>query len=530
VPASRAARAGRLVLYALVLAAGLGSAFQPTLASRFALLQTDPGDAVFINYVLEHYVQLATRPGYVGSLWSPPFFHPAKEVLAYSENVMGVAPIYAALRAAGPPMLAYQWLLLVLLALTAACMLLLLRRLGVSPALAALGAFCFAFGMWRVAQIGHPQLLAACWSPLALLAVHRLFAAPTRAAFTDLLLLLYLQILSGIYLGWFLLLGFALFIPLYVWLDRAARPRLAAFCRGHALFLAAAALGWLVATYLTLRPYLAAGGLLGYRSWDVVRVFLPRLQSWLAVPEGSVYSRFLRPFPPGTPAVWEHYLFPGFVVLALGIASAAYLARRREDGEPEADGAGRPFLLACWGTALALGLLSFYLPVGGHAVSLWRIVYRVVPGAGAIRAVGRISTVVYLFGLVAACAGADAALRRLRLRPLGQASLAGLILVAGMAEQRVSDPPAFEKRSFRVQVERLRAAIPPGCPSFYAPLRPGQPFFVSQLAAMWAGLEANVPTVNGYSGNSPPGYPNPTRTMSDAELRLWAGAATCVVR
>ncbi len=150
-------------------------------------------------------------------------------------------------------------------------------------------------------------------------------------------------------------------------------------------------------------------------------------------------------------------------------------------------------------------------------------------GAGAIRAVGRITTVVYLFGLVAVFAGADAALRRLRLRPPGRAALAGLLLVAGVAEQTVRGIPSFEKAWFLDQVARTRAAIPPGCPAAYVPLRGGQPFFVSQLAAMWAGLEANVPVVNGYSGNAPPGYPDFTKSMSPAQLRAWAGGEACVV-
>jgi hypothetical protein len=38
---------------------------------------------------------------------------------------------------------------------------------------------------------------------------------------------------------------------------------------------------------------------------------------------------------------------------------------------------------------------------------------------------------------------------------------------------------------------------------------------------MWAGLRANVPVVNGYSGRTPPGYPFPDREDIDPALRDW---------
>src|SRR5262249_7559842 len=79
-------------------AAGLWVAFRPTLASGFTCLQTDPGDTLLNLYILEHSWQWLTRTDYCGTLWSPPFFHPQPGVLAYSENLLGTAPVYWALR------------------------------------------------------------------------------------------------------------------------------------------------------------------------------------------------------------------------------------------------------------------------------------------------------------------------------------------------------------------------------------------------------------------------------------------------
>ncbi len=53
--------------------------------------------------------------------------------------------------------------------------------------------------------------------------------------------------------------------------------------------------------------------------------------------------------------------------------------------------------------------------------------------------------------------------------------------------------------------------------------RRGGPYPVyGDVLGMWAGLRANVPVVNGYSGRWPNGYPS-ADVMSDDDLRAWLG-------
>lgn len=536
-PAPRRARALAaltLGLYAAVAAAGTWFLFQPTLASGFSLLQPDPGDSLLNDYLLEHELRVIERPDHLGTFWSPPFFHPARNVLAYSENLMGMLPVYALLRLRWDPVVSYQLLLILLCLADYLAMLLVLRRLGVGPPLAALGAFVFAFGAARGAQVSHIQLFAVFYAPLALWALWRLLAAPSRGRLALFLLLLYLQLLSGIYMGWFLLLALALLVPLLLSWDRDGRRRVAAFCRDAPLFVPLAAAVWAAASYLTLRPYLAASAELGARPWADVQLFLPRLRSWFTSPPGSPYHEWLGGFPPGARVVWEHYLFPGLVPLALGIVSAVYTLRLSRDERRR-----QALLVACWMAALLLVAISLSLPrlgvEGLHLVrrypgaSLWWFVFRWVPGAQAIRAVGRISVLVYLLAVVAACWGADAAIHRSRLRPAVRTALLAALLLAGVAEQRAASPPAFEKARFFRHVAAVRAGIPPGCRMLYLTTKPGESYLVTQLVAMWAGLDAHLPVVNGYSGNAPPRYPQGLRTWSAGELAAWSGDDPCVV-
>jgi hypothetical protein len=540
--APMARRSGGLAILALALYAAAGAVgtwfvFQPTLASRFAMLQTDPGDPLLTCYFLEHELRVVEHRDHLGTFWSPPFFYPAPHALSYSENLMGMLPVYALLRLRWDPSTSYQLLLIVMCVLDYAAMLLVLRQLGVGPPLATLGAFFFAFSAPRVALLAHVQLFPIFYVPLSLWALWRLLAAPSRGRLALVLLLLYLQLLSVIYVGWFLLLTFGLVVPLLLFWDRDGWRRLAAFCRAAPWFLALAAAAWAAAFYFLLHPYMAAKAELGERSWNEVLPSLPRLGSWLATMPGSKYHALFPDFARGTPGGWEHYLFPGLVPIALGVASALYTLRlSRQERRRQA------LLVTCWIAALALAVASLVVPrfivAGLHlghlvkddpGVSLWWLVFRWVPGAGAIRAPGRISILIFALAAVAACCGADAAIRRSRLRPAVRAALLAALLLAGVAEQRVDSPPAYEKRYFFDRVAAVRASIPRGCHMLYLTLQPGASYVVTQQVAMWAGLDAQVPVVNGWSGYLPPRYPPWPRTWTVAELRAWTGDDPCIV-
>src|SRR5262245_17871252 len=105
-------RAAIVTIYTLALIAGLFVGFHPTLFRGFAHLQPDPGDTLLNHYILEHSWLWLTRADYAGTLWSPPCFYPQPNTLAYSENLLGTAPLYWLLRPLAAPLYAYQlWML-----------------------------------------------------------------------------------------------------------------------------------------------------------------------------------------------------------------------------------------------------------------------------------------------------------------------------------------------------------------------------------------------------------------------------------
>jgi hypothetical protein len=490
--------------HGLVVAVGLYSAFHPTVSSGFSHLQSDPGDTLLNGYILEHSWRWLTRPDYIGVFWSPAFFHPQPLTLAYSENLLGTAPLYWVLRTICPPIPAFQIWMMLVTALTYVNFAVVLRRFGVGHLLAALGGFVFAFGLPRVIQIGHQQMLPHLFAPWAVLATWRFFQLPTVGALAGLLAASFAQLLTSIYLGWFLLLAMALLAAASVIGDGEVRRSLVGFLRQHWPAVIGLLAVWAGLATLLLDPYREANR--GFRrDYSEVLALTPRPTSWLAsAPQGVWFDWLPRREREAAPELW---IFPGMVPIAIaacGFATSSQSQSRKR---------------LCV-TAIVLALIA----MRWGDWTAWREVYRWVPGGNAVRAIGRVVFTVELFALIGGLVAVDGLLRRVRVG----GAIAGLLLVLATAEQvPVRELPSFEVTPWQTRVADLRDRLTPGTVA-YIDLPPGRPFWESQLTAMWAGLEANVPVVNGYSGRYPPGYPDWTRSMTDGELSEWTHGVAVV--
>ncbi|MHB2017255.1 MAG: hypothetical protein ACYCW6_09945 [Candidatus Xenobia bacterium] len=469
---------------------GIAQAYAPTLGSGLRQMQENPGDTLLNGYLLEHTWQCVSNPHYIGSLWSPPYFWPASHVLALNENLLGSAFIYWLLRLAWPWDIAYQVWAMVAIALCFLCCWIALRKLGIGAWFSLLGAWLFAFGMPRLAQLGHQQLLAQFYTPLALLLHHHFVRRPSHGRMAALLLTVYLQILACIYLGWFLACSLVILTVLICLLDPLARTALRAYLSLRATLLLGLAL---VLGGATLAPYLTAAHA-NHRPFGEVEQLLPRWSSWFSAPPQSLlYGRMvvLHGVPP-----WEHHLFAGFVLLGM----VGFSVTRMK---------GRPWCMAWLGTALCLVVIT--LDVRG--LSLWSCIYPLVPGAASLRAVGRVSLLVYLY-LSLACLPV---LDTVRLRGLGP-----VLCVLAILEQSTTSLPSFSKAAFVDQARAVQSMMQ-GCDAAYLwPVRGDWPV-TSELIAMFAGMQAQVPVVNGDAASPPPDYPGFLRPLPMPDLLSWIG-------
>jgi hypothetical protein len=490
------------ILHPLVCLLGLCIAFGPTIASGFGRMQADAGDTLLNHYILEHEWQCLTRADYVGTWWSPPCFFPEPLTLAYSENLFGTAPVYWLLRTACSETLAFQLWMMVIASVTYAVMAWTLQRLDAGLILAALGAYLFAFGLPRLTQIGHQQLLPQIFGPPAVLFTWQFLRAPALGSLGSALVTSYLQILSSIYLGWFLVLGLAIFCAVQLVIDRETAKRVWAFLRRR--WAAASALtGAWSALVIALFAVYAEANRGFHRPYSEVLEQVPRPMTWLATAPHGVWFSVL-------PEAWretnsELWLFPGVVPLVLfGVGFAIALSRARIVG---------PMPIGCLVTAGFLMLLA--LRVGD--LSPWHAVWKWAPGAQAIRAVGRVWTVIALFALCGSLPAIARSIDRKRLVWLGP-----IVLLFAVIEQMPlgAELPSFDVGAWNAGVTSIASRMQQGQP-YLVRSAPGLTPHQSQLAAMWAGMKANAPVVNGYSGRYPLQYPDWNRPMTDAQLHEW---------
>ena len=155
--------------------AGIVAAFYPALFSGFRLLQIGPGDPRLVHYILEHsYLWLLGRPHHT-SFWSPPAFYPTLNVGAYSDTILGAAPLYWVWRVIGFEVgTSFQlWMMGCLSLNFFAAYLFLTRGLRFGSWPGAAGAFLYGFGISRLSNFNSPQLFPVFFIMLGLLAASR---------------------------------------------------------------------------------------------------------------------------------------------------------------------------------------------------------------------------------------------------------------------------------------------------------------------------------------------------------------------
>ena len=501
-------------LTAMVVAAGasLLLALHTLLASGLQRVPGDPGDVRFVHYCIEHtWAWLAGHPLH-RRLWDLPFFFPAPDTGAYSDVLLGVAPPYWVFRALGAGSEgAYVGWLLCSTVLNAAVATWLFRgALGVRWLAAATGGVLVAAGAPRVHLLNHPQLICTYWLLAAVgFGVMALRSPGTRRARVAWVLAgvaAAAQAWASYYLWWFLAFGATIAFLVGLAL-RSTRPRLLeALRRDWPVIAFAGALSLLLVLPLFRTWWNVAQGV-GLR--DARDVFLARGQSWLNIGPDSWWWGALVQGSPGMRYQTNEQQYGIGLLTTAAVAFGFWRARHR-------------------GGVVVLGLTAVLLLLLATQVGPWRgaapwnVVYALVPGARGIRAVPRVGLVL----LVAWGAGLALAVDALaRSRP----RLAAVLALLCVVEQGVADR-SFVPALDRERVNRIAREVPPSCAAFfYSPPPDGWPPWHAQIDALWVADEARVPTVNGYSGNSPPGWDlqdcfvrGPAdRARLDAALAAW---------
>ena len=168
----------RPVLLAAAALAVLTCAYTwPLPAYATSAVAHDRGDPLLVTWILwwtSHTVPLTA------AWWNAPAFYPSPGVLAFSENLLSLAPITAPIvHTTGSPLLAYNAAFLlsyVLSGLAAYFLAFVLTRCHTASFVAAVA---YAFAPYRLSHTQHLQLLSSYWMPVSIAALH-LFASSAR--------------------------------------------------------------------------------------------------------------------------------------------------------------------------------------------------------------------------------------------------------------------------------------------------------------------------------------------------------------
>jgi hypothetical protein len=418
-------------------------------------------------------------------LWQANTFWPYHDTLAFSDALVGYAPV-GLLSQTSPhgALVGYNALFLLAYALAFVGAYLLARELGTGWLGAAVAGAAFAYAPWKLTQNGHLHVLSSGGIPLALFILIRGYRRGSRWTVLAGWLVASWQMSLGFTLGlqlFYLLVVLALGVGLALWrrwLPLPDRRVLGATLAGAAIFV--------VATGLMARPYLRVldAHPEAERTPAYVETFSPRLRSFLAAPAESwlLGDATLRARAP-LPAPEEMSLFPGFAIVLLALVGAlgSVFPRRLRVG-------------LVLGTAtcavLSLGVRDVEGP--GRYLTPYRFLFDYVPGWDGVRTPGRINTLTSLGLALLAGAGLCVVVRALRGRMPALAAAAGvlgvaLVLVEGLGpltHPRVTPPPAAVR-------------LEPG-PQLHLPTE-------DSLVMYWS-TDGFPKIVNGFGGFDPTGY------------------------
>lgn len=505
-------RVGReLGLVALFLA--LTVAMTWPLVTNMTTALPHPEDPAIVTWILDWDFHALLRAPL--QVFDANIFHPHRDTLAFSENLLGIAvPLLPAHLAGASPVTVYNIATLLGFALTGYGAFVLARLVTASAGAALCSGIWFAFFSFRFTHLTHLQHLWAMWLPLLLAASMWFAQKPTRGRAALFGVAFLMNGLTNLH--WFAFGSVAIALSVLVMGRRDRRYWLGAF----------GAMG--VASLLlvpVLLPYQRVRSQFGFRG-DATETlqFSATVKDWLVAPvQSRWYARYL--FDPEVNP--ERWLFPGGLVLVLACVGAitGLMGRRsalpvqpagtpafrgdvRSDERRSASGSmpaagglqARPPMARATSVALLWALLGFVGSLGLNTF-FGRLLFEYVPLFKGIRVPARWAFIAYTGLALLAAIG----IARISRRAWVHALIAALFVIeCWVAPIRwflvTPDPPVYR----HLQSERGSGAV------LELPLAQEH-----QYEVMLRATAHHRPLVNGVSGFEPPEFAE-LRAMSEA--------------
>ena len=477
----------------------IGMTLWPTLSSGLSKLQTDPGDTLLNLYFLEHAYNHFKEGGIFnpGKYWSPDFFWPIKDTLAWSDHLLGPSIIYSFFRSFLDQYQSYIGWLTATLWLNYASIRFATKRIcpETLPIWVSIAAIVTSFSPTITQQLGHPQLLSLFLVGPILWLCHRLICQPpTSFDLGDWFVLGTWLLANGffnIYIFVFTCYGTLICIAIHL-IKRAVLKQWDLKIGDQLLpkiSLFTACLSLNLTIYI---PYLQTLRTFGKRPIEEILINLPKPASWLYSSNQWLMPGPLNPetIHPGSITGIEQELFPGWgLCFLIAAAILTALTRRKKPNQST---------LTLWILAVAvmvIGCLSV------HNLSLWPLISKCLIGASSLRASSRVGMIIVLFSAPIICIAA----RNWRLsHPRNWDFIAsGTALMGVFATLWAIGQPAFSLETWKLEMRSIASKLENSdCNVFWYEWSDQEPWR-AQVIAMFAQQATGIPTANGYSGHFP---------------------------
>ncbi len=481
-----------------------------------------PGDLIEArsnNYVLEHFHSFIT--GRQDRYWDAPLIYPAQNALAHSENLLGSAPIYSVFRSIGLTReSAFQAWIVTVFALNFWCCFIAMRIWTGKTLASAAGAYIFAFGISTLDHLSSIELLPRFASPFALVFTWS-YLRTTKVRFLIwAIAALVLQLYCGLQIG----------IQLLVCLFFLGIAHSIVFRRGtewdiDRKLIAPIALTiiLIVAMIPLMIPYLSA-------SFDVIRK-----DPGPAVQVSALFNSYFTSHPAATS--WQDLaldgslhirattgkFFPGGICIGSLLIALILMLIRRDRMQRN----------------IAIPLIALFLSTAFQFLYLcidWPGTVPRMTGAfsGAIHALPNIQILFFILDFVIL-------ISILPDRKWITLIMVPLVPITILIDNKIDADriPTFNKwhaRNLVAEVERDITATDPKDFSAiaYMPLMPviedeliHDRVTETNITAMLAAQQLDLPIVNGYTGSYPEGYMDLCDRMDDRSLGKWCEHAGC---
>lgn len=466
---------------------------------NFSFFPGDLGDARLNLYFLEHAHMFFT--GKIHSFWNAPFMYPENNVIAYSDNLLGSAPIFSVFRLMGFDLYkSYQLWFVVVSALNYISAFYFLKYVFKNNYSAALGAFVFAFSIALQSQLTHAQTFPRFAIPIAfLMAVKFSEELRSKYFFYTLLFVVY-QIYCGIYLGFMLAVPIGIYLLLII-IKKVFVERQMVFNFKWLMQISIYGLLNIAILLPLMLPYMDRKISPVIEHYKRIMISIPTIKSHFFSQHGSLIWDFLSKTGLSHKAWWNHQIFAGGIATICLIIAICWMVSNIIKTKFRLSSFSVPLLL------ILTGLITFFLYIRFKDISAYIALYY-LPGFSSMRSLARIINIELIFFAIAT-AYVFSRIFKNNFKYNSLIFFVALTLIMG-------DNYFYANKSYRTKVsianertakiDKAFAQIPVGSVVSYEPLKLESAAIFYQIDAMLTAQKYNLITLNAYTATSPGDY------------------------